>query len=267
MSKSNIFDECDYVLMQFKKGFKVIKNKNGIRGERIEIMEGKRLLANGLLRVLVVNTNGSILTSNFNVTKIMQEGQRNRYFVDQIDRKDALEKLENHYLNRKPQISYAFGLFDRDRNNRLVSVITYGSPASPTLCKGLCGEEERLNVIEINRLWAETSVSNNALVFFITQTFSNVSKEIVVSFVQPENDRISRLLKLMGFYYTGLTKERTQRVNKDGTPSPHHRHNCYMKTTTFLVPAPRKHRFVYFNAGPERQHDLFEKLNYEVIPY
>ncbi|QNR70348.1 hypothetical protein IAQ67_28750 (plasmid) [Paenibacillus peoriae] len=207
------------------------------------------------------------MTSNFDVVPWMRDEQSERYFVEQIGRKDALEKLVNHPIKRNPQVVRAFGLFDRHRQNRLVGVITYGNSASPTLCKGLCGEEERLNVAELNRMWAETSVSNNALAYFLTETFRLQEKEIVVTFVPPGDERTSRLFRLVGFYYTGLTKLRTQRVNKDGSPSPHHRTNCYMTTTTAIVPAPRKHRFVYFNAGPDRKHELFEKLNYEVVPY
>ncbi|MGG1263776.1 hypothetical protein [Brevibacillus laterosporus] len=198
----------------------------------------------------------------------MKTKVKERYFSSQISRKDAIEKLANHYLRRNPQISYAFGLFDRTRNGSLVAVITYGSPASPTLCKGLCGEDERLNVIELNRLWADSSVSNDAIMFFIKENFKTVSKEIIVSFVPPDHERIVRLFKFIGFYYTGLTAKAMQRINKDGTVSPHHRHNCYNKTTTYLAPAPRKHRFVFFNSGnADRKHDLFNKLRYEVVKY
>ena len=40
--------------------------------------------------------------------------------------------LELHYSKRMPSISYAYGLF---RNNMLVGIVSYGSPASPSLCK------------------------------------------------------------------------------------------------------------------------------------
>ena len=267
MMTQTIFHNSDYVLMQYRGGFKALKNRHGVQNARITHVESKNLLSNNNLRVLVINQKGAILTSNFDVVPFMRDRQDERYFVEQISRKDALEKLVNHPIKRNPQVVKAFGLFDKDRGNRLVGVITYGNSASPTLCKGLCGEEERLNVAELNRLWAETSVSNNALVFFVTETFSLQEKEIIVTFTQPDDERTSRLLRLVGFYYTGLTKLRTQRVNKDGSPSPHHRTNCYMTTTTHVVPAPRKHRFVYFHAQSDRKHELFEKLNYEVVPY
>ena len=57
--------------------------------------------------------------------------------------------LNIHYARRMPCVQYAFGLFIGDT---LSGVITYGQPASPTLCKGIAGEKNRKNVLELNRL-------------------------------------------------------------------------------------------------------------------
>lgn len=57
--------------------------------------------------------------------------------------------LNIHYARRMPCVQYAFGLFDEDR---LIGVVTYGQPASPSLCKGVAGENNRKNVMELNRL-------------------------------------------------------------------------------------------------------------------
>ena len=47
-----------------------------------------------------------------------------------------LKKL--HYARRLPSICYAFGLYE---DLDLIGVITYGMPASNSLCIGLCGEQ------------------------------------------------------------------------------------------------------------------------------
>ena len=57
--------------------------------------------------------------------------------------------LEKHYAKRMCPISYAFGLYE---NTQLVGVVTYGVPASPFLCMGVCGEEHKDIVLELNRL-------------------------------------------------------------------------------------------------------------------
>ncbi len=54
-----------------------------------------------------------------------------------------------HYARRMPCVQYAFGLF---KNDEMIGCVTYGQPASPSLCKGVAGEENRKNVIELNRL-------------------------------------------------------------------------------------------------------------------
>ena len=57
--------------------------------------------------------------------------------------------LNIHYARRMPCIQYAYGLFE---NNLLIGIVTFGQPASPALCKGLAGEENRKKVLELNRL-------------------------------------------------------------------------------------------------------------------
>lgn len=37
-------------------------------------------------------------------------------------------------------------------NDKVIGCVTYGQPASPSLCKGIAGEENRKNVLELNRL-------------------------------------------------------------------------------------------------------------------
>ena len=66
-----------------------------------------------------------------------------------------------HYARRMPNVQYAYGLFD---DGKIVGIVTYGQPASPSLCKGIAGEENRHNVLELNRLVVlpEYNGKNNA---------------------------------------------------------------------------------------------------------
>lgn len=54
-----------------------------------------------------------------------------------------------HYARRMPCIQYAFGLF---KGVDMIGCITYGQPASPSLCVGIAGKQNQLNVMELNRL-------------------------------------------------------------------------------------------------------------------
>lgn len=59
--------------------------------------------------------------------------------------------LQIHYARRMPCVQYAFGLFDGNYPFP-VGIVTYGTPASPPLCKGVAGEANRKKVLELNRL-------------------------------------------------------------------------------------------------------------------
>ena len=54
-----------------------------------------------------------------------------------------------HYARRMPCVQYAFGAFEE---GKLIGVVTYGQAASAALCKGIAGEKNRKNVLELNRL-------------------------------------------------------------------------------------------------------------------
>jgi len=191
-----------------------------------------------------------------------------RYYVQEITSKQAKEKLSDHYLNRDPQVSYAFGLFDRQRGNSLNAVVTFGSPASPSVTKGLAGEDYRGEVIEMNRLWVDSSVSNVALKSFLESAFSRVPKKYIISYVQPERDRIARLFKQLGLHYLGLTAAHRDPMPTGDYVGKHNRHAHYGLSKANMVQRPRKHRFVKINTSNEvEKSQLFGNLKYEVLSY
>ena len=86
--------------------------------------------------------------------------------------------LNVHYARRMPCIQFAFGLFDD--TDELVGVVTYGQPASPSLCKGIAGEENRHKVLELNRLVILPNIQIKKLrEFFGFSFFKNATKRLV----------------------------------------------------------------------------------------
>ena len=67
--------------------------------------------------------------------------------------------LKKHYARRMCSISFAFGLYI---NDQLEGVITYGVPASPFLCMGVCGIQNKDIVLELNRVCLNDGVKNGA---------------------------------------------------------------------------------------------------------
>lgn len=66
----------------------------------------------------------------------------NERHVERITRDEARPFIEAiHYSRLLPNnVVYCFGLYE---DAKLVGVVTYGIPASPSLCKGLAGGVQR----------------------------------------------------------------------------------------------------------------------------
>ena len=130
--------------------------------------------------------------------------------VKQITRADTKPWiLDKHYARRMPSVSFAYGLFD---NDDLVGIITYGSPASPSLCKGVCGEEFRSRVIELNRLVIERGIPS----YLIGQSLKKLPKpKIVVSYADTAWTHVGYVYQASNWLFTGTTKPRTDMLAGD----------------------------------------------------
>jgi hypothetical protein len=194
-------------------------------------------------------------------------GIKSDYYVDEIAYKTAMYLLiEHHYLHRKASCSYAFGLIHKE-TKEIVGVITYGLPASPNVCRGICGKEEEKNVYELTRLWVKDEVPKNAESFLIGNTIKLLNKEIIVSYSEPEMGHVGTVYQATNFLYCGLTAKRTNRVKVNGENKKHNRHAAYDKEDTILVPRPQKHRYIFFNCNKKRKRELIKQLKYDIKPY
>ena len=58
--------------------------------------------------------------------------------IGQVNREDYLPfMLDIHYAGRSPSVSYAYGLFIDDK---LEGIVSYGTPPSSTLRRGVAGD-------------------------------------------------------------------------------------------------------------------------------
>jgi hypothetical protein len=200
---------------------------------------------------------------------------KNQYEIRPIENSIAQDLVvKNRYLHRKAPCSFAFGLFEKETND-LMGVVMYGTPASAPLRKGICGPDEKDNVIELTRLWVSDEVPANGESFLIGNTIPLVDKEIIVSFAEIEKGHVGYVYQSTNWIYTGLSMARgnwtVKGLNK-------HSHTIADKYTSkelrekygddfITVPRPRKHRYVYFNASRKRKKELLRKLRYPVTPY
>ena len=190
--------------------------------------------------------------------------------------------VKNHYLHRECPCSFAFGLFedcenslDLFRKDRIVGVVIYGTPSSSPLREGICGKDESFNVLELTRLWIEDSTPKNTESYLIGNTLSLVDKEIIVSYAEIEQGHLGIVYQATNWIYTGLSAKRTNWTiegvdkhcqtiaDKYTSKELHEKYGDKFK----IVPRPRKHRYIFFNADRRRKRELIKKLNYKIESY
>lgn len=205
---------------------------------------------------------------------------KDRYTIREIDYRTAMDVVVRcHYAHRIAPCTHAFGLYSNE-TGQLVGVCVYGSPASPSLCKGICGEDEVDNIYELTRLYVDDGLEKNLESFFVGNTIKLLDKEIIVSYSDTAQGHIGIIYQASNFYYTGITAPHKEYIAsaKDG-------HQLHGKTVgeiygglegisvaldmgiAEVTARTRKHRYVYFNCNKRRKKELLEKLNYKILPY
>jgi len=165
--------------------------------------------------------------------------------------------LDIHYAHRMPSISYAFGLFDGEE---LIGVCTYGKPASPSLCVGVCGKENSKYVWELNRLVLKYNRPNEAS-WFVSRTLKMLPRPmIIVSYADTAQNHEGIIYQATNFYFTGTTKPRTDMAGKDGKHSRHH-----LGDKTKRVYRSAKHRYIKFIGSKVEKKRFLKALNYPII--
>lgn len=168
--------------------------------------------------------------------------------------------LPRHYSGRKPAISHAFGWVI---DGALKAVVTYGKPASASLCKGICGEDNSQYVYELNRLCREDDLTE-PLSQFVSATLRRLSAKdlIIVSYADSGANHNGYIYQATNFLYTGKTKERLQ----FHVPGGHSRHGNVESNLREIRTA--KHRYVYFATRNKKLKKVWaDALNYPIEPY
>lgn len=204
----------------------------------------------------------------------------NDYSVHLMSSETALDLVvKYHYLHRKCSTLYCFGLYDI--RGIIKGVCIYGMPASRFLQKGVCGEKESNNVMELTRLWIDDSVGKNAESYFVGNTLRLLRKmkthyDIIVSFSDTGAGHLGYIYQACNFYYTGQNH-----IQKDWIVDGkilHNRHfidrfGSVAQAKSFYgdrmsqIERSIKHRYIYFNCDRRRKKYLLSKLQYDILPY
>ena len=168
-----------------------------------------------------------------------------------------------HYAGRKPPISKAFGW---EIGGELVAVCTFGKPASPFLCNGICGKEHSASVYELNRLCRVDDLEE-PLSQFVAACLRRLRAEnwIVVSYSDTGMHHNGYIYQACNFLYTGQTKERTDKYVEGGKHARHYKNEEQGK---YRLLRTAKNRYVYFATFNKRLKQQWkDALNYPILPY
>ena len=163
-----------------------------------------------------------------------------------------------HYARRMPCIQYAYGLFEGER---IVGVVTFGQPATPSTCYGIAGEKNKGNVLELNRLvmLPDKNEKNNASYLVGNALKMLPHGTFVVSYADWGGwHHVGYIYQATNFLYTGMTKERT-----DMFSGKHARH--YTPGETRRVVRTAKHRYVYLCGNRREKKRMRKELKWNVI--
>ena len=174
--------------------------------------------------------------------------------------------LPRHYSGRKPVVSKAFGLID---DGVLQAVITYGKPASPSVCVGICGKEYSGNVYELNRM-CRSEEYRKPLSHFVSSTLRMLKPFdwIVVSYSDTAMNHHGYVYQACNFLYTGTSAPHADKYVPEGSGHNRHAESFDVRKDEFSVERSIKHRYVYFCTKSKRlKKEWMESLRYPVLPY
>lgn len=185
--------------------------------------------------------------------------------------------LRKHYARRLCPISFAFGAY---RDDELIGIVTYGTPVSAPLKRGVCGPEWEARVLELNRLCCENT--KNTASYLIGRSLRLLPKpSIVVSYADTEQGHIGYVYQAANFLYTGLSAKRSNWT----IAGREHLHAATVADMSrgqkaraafmrakygddfSLKDRPRKHRYVFFCGNRIEKRQMRNALKYKVEQY
>lgn len=199
--------------------------------------------------------------------------------VKPVTREDCLPFLLNiHYAKRVPSVSWAFGLFVDDH---LEGVVTYGTPASAPLRRGVCGDALKNSVIELNRLVLMSNQPNHASMLVGRSLRLLEGNKIVVSFADTSQGHAAYVYQATNFLYCGLSAKRTDWKVKGkehlhgqtiadefrGAPNRAQAMRDKYGDDFYLAPRPRKHRYITLIGSRKFKKEAMSSLRYPTEPY
>ena len=183
-----------------------------------------------------------------------------------------------HYAKRWPSISYAYGLFD---DGELIGVVTYGTPPSSTLKRGVAGDDYKGDVLELNRLCLKYNRKNEASLLVGRSLRLLPKNKIIISFADTSQDHKGYVYQACNFTYHGLSAKRTDWAVKGkdhlhgqtiadefrGVKNRAQAMRDKYGDDFYLKPRPRKHRYIYIIGSRRYKKEVSKEIKYKMEIY
>ncbi len=183
-----------------------------------------------------------------------------------------------HYAKRWPSISYAFGLFF---NEILCGIVSYGTPPSAPLKKGIAGDDYKADVLELNRLCLLNNLKNEASILIGASLKLLPKNKIIVSFADISQKHKGIVYQATNFIYCGLSAKRTDWKVKGkehlhgqtiadefrGVKNRAQAMRDKYGDDFYLSPRPRKHRYIFITGSKTYKKKVKSCLKYTVSEY
>jgi hypothetical protein len=176
--------------------------------------------------------------------------------------------IANHYMHRKPPISFAFGLIDEGGNT--VGCVTFGVPASRHMVIGACPSLPG-NVLELNRLWVHDDMERNTESWFIAKALRLLPPKIILSYADTTAGHIGYVYRAANFYYAGWTDMERKTPRYDYISPGKHSRDAFRNGYSEKVRREPKIKYWITTGDKREKRDLericlWPKLDWKIDP-
>jgi hypothetical protein len=194
--------------------------------------------------------------------------------VQQIPVKEAEPWiLVKHYAKRMPCVQYAFGLFE---DNVLQGIVTYSPPPAPAIKQAIFGGEMQDIVFELNRLCIDTPMRNAASILVGRSLEMMPKPSCVVSYADGGQGHVGYIYQATNFLFIGAVTAHDCEFEINGVKThgraltdrgiTNHIEWAKDNGVKMIKPMP-KNRYVYFCGSKGQKKTMRKKLAYHAEPY
>jgi hypothetical protein len=171
--------------------------------------------------------------------------------------------IENHYLHRKSNVRFAFGLFT---SNGLVGVVVFGTPASRHLQISACKTDPQ-NVVELNRLWVSDTMPRNTESWFVSRALKSLPALIVVSYADTQQGHFGYIYRALGFNYAGWTDMERKTPRYDYVVPGKHSRDAFRTGYSHRVQRLPKVRYWIVTGNKRERKALMRKCTWPILDW